>query len=160
MGRSEQSAALAFRRPNRRWGGAERRTSILPEAKPWRRRNSVPPSNEKTGPPEMEWSISGQRRRITSPRQFGSKREQVGLNNQPPWRFGDPIADGAARSAVQAFCRRQNLGGGGIQFRRAMKKPGPRKWNGPFPGNAGGLLRHSDLGVRRTGDLTGKEADR
>ena len=30
--------------PHRRWGGAVRRTSVLPQAKPWRRGNSLAPS--------------------------------------------------------------------------------------------------------------------
>ena len=48
-----------------------------------------------------------------------------------------PIADGAARRAVQAFCRRQNLGAGAIDLPRACKNfPGPRGQAPSLPSGA------------------------
>ncbi len=43
--------------------------------------------------------------------------------------FGDPIPRmGRRECAVQAFCRRQNLGAGGIDFRRAFQNSGSPAW--------------------------------
>ena len=50
--------------------------------------------------------------------------------------------DARAEWRVQAFCRRQNLGAGGIHFRRAYKKIwGPRR-AGPV-GNCGGPAKEA-----------------
>lgn len=50
---------------------------------------------------------------------------------------GGPILDGAARSAVQACLRSKQLGGAGIQFRRAGKIRGPRRGGAELGKSAG-----------------------
>ncbi len=52
------------RGPHRRWGGALRRTSVLPLAKPWRRRNLLPPALQskqgaRPGLPGWDWPYPG-----------------------------------------------------------------------------------------------------
>ena len=95
-------------------GRAEWRvTSVLSQAKSWRRRNSLPPSI----PIIRGWSAAV--RRGTQKERHDFRRAFLCITSKH--RKCRRLLAAAPSGASQAFCRRQNLGGGGIHFRRAFQ---------------------------------------
>ena len=119
-------------------------TSVLTQAKPWRRRKSLPPSM--SNPPGMERHVVAEPKNKRPPLAVFYSVNTTGFVISPPHTARKGACEGgtfagfslkmrpiAPNGALQAFCRRQNLGTGGIHFRRA--RPIPVGWSGEPPRN-------------------------
>ena len=98
-----------------------RRASVLPEAKPCRGRNSLPPARDEIRGPRPAWAGWGTAARTRPTTSCCCRSRWL-----PPSQMG-------RRLRRARFCRRQNLAAGGIHFRpRGMKSGAPGR-----PGPAG-----------------------